>query len=172
MLSDVYRAQLVEMHQAGGRPWGQKGFRHADAVLRFFEGCNTILDYGSGKGTLREKILQRRPGTDVRNYDPGVPGDDVAPGPADLVACTDVLEHIEPDHLAAVLDHIFTLAQRRIYLQIALIPAKQVLPDGRNAHLIIQPAAWWLQQFRRRGWKVVNSEVGSKTMLVLLETVR
>ena len=29
-------------------------------------------------------------------------------------------------------------------------PAKRILPNGRNAHLIQQPAAWWLPKFFAR----------------------
>jgi hypothetical protein len=29
-------------------------------------------------------------------------------------------------------------------------PAKKILPDGRNAHLIQQPPSWWLPKFMER----------------------
>lgn len=164
--SPEYRAQLVEMHRADGKSWGTKGFRHADEVLQFSVGCRSILDYGSGKGTLREALR----GVDVRNYDPGIPGNDLPPEPADMVTCTDVLEHIEPEYLNEVLKHIFTLAQQKVYLHIALLPAKQFLPDGRNAHLIVQPADWWLTRLRDvEGWMIVCSQLGRKHLTVWLQ---
>lgn len=158
MISDSYRAQLRAMHERRNGRWGDKGFKHADVALRLAAG-GSILDYGSGMGTLRQLILQLHPDADVRNYDPGIPEDSAMPVPADVVICTDVLEHIEPDHLDEVLQHIFSLARRAIYLQIALFPAKKTLPDGRNAHLIVQPTGWWLPRVTQAAngswaWKV------------------
>jgi hypothetical protein len=105
----------------------------------------------------------------VRNYDPGIPADSALPAPADLVVCTDVLEHIEPEHLDAVLAHIFRLAQRAVFLQIALFPAKKTLPDGRNAHLIVQPANWWLDKIGKhvgRGVWRLAADAGTKHLQI------
>lgn len=166
LLTPAYREQLREMHTHDqfGQPWGNKGFRHMGDAIAFADG-GSILDYGSGKGTLREAILAQLPDADVRNYDPGIPEDAADPSPADLVICTDVLEHIEPDHLDAVLAHIFALARQRVILSWALTKAKRVLPDGRNAHLIIEPAKWWVRRIKRhsRGWERVHRHFGRKS---------
>lgn len=109
----------------------------------------------------------------VRNYDPGIPADAGMPEPADLVVCTDVLEHIEPDHLDEVLAHIFGLARRKVILSWALTKAKRVLPDGRNAHLIIEPAKWWVRRIKRhsRGWERVYRQFGQKSATIWFERV-
>ena len=104
----------------------------------------TLLDYGAGKGTLALAM----PDVPVRNYDPVTFPDD--PDPADFVACLDVLEHIEPECLKAVLWHLRSKVLKAGFLTIATRPAKKILPDGRNAHLIIKPAEWWLLRFRKR----------------------
>jgi hypothetical protein len=67
-----------------------------------------------------------------------------------MVVCTDVLEHIEPEHLDAVLRHVCSLAKKAVFLQIATRPAKKCLPDGRNAHLTVQSAEWWLAKIPAR----------------------
>ena len=55
-------------------------------------------------------------GFDVRNYDPCIPEYATPPSPAELVVCTDVLEHIEPDKLDAVLNDIIRLSSKGAFL--------------------------------------------------------
>ena len=98
----------------------------------------SVLDYGCGKGELKKKF-----GDIIREYDPAIEGKDAMPDVADLVVCTDVLEHIEPDKLDSVLDHIRGLARKAVIFNIHLKPAIKELPDGRNAHLIVEDAEWW-----------------------------
>lgn len=61
-----------------------------------------------------------------------------------MVACIDVLEHIEPDYLEDVLDHLESLTEVILFCSIHTGPAGKTLDDGRNAHLIQQPYTWWL----------------------------
>lgn len=171
LVSEEYRAQLLEMHNRPGPPWGNKGYHHAGEALNFLGDGHSILDYGSGKGTFGLAVREIRPDLDVRDYDPGVPGATALPDPADLVVCTDVLEHIEPDRLAAVLAHLFGLARRRAYLDIALFEAKKTLPDGRNAHLIIRPAPWWLDVLASPDWWFVRTDIGLKKLTLWMERV-
>jgi hypothetical protein len=56
------------------------------------------------------------------------------------------------------LRHIFLLARRGAYLVIATRPARELLPDGRNAHLIIQPPEWWVEQLKKYGWTSIRTE--------------
>jgi hypothetical protein len=58
-----------------------------------------------------------------------------------------------------VLGHIYALSQRGAFFTIALSPSKAVLPDGRNSHLLIQPASWWLDRLRGVGFKIVREEM-------------
>lgn len=158
LASKRYREQLfgLRLTQKG---WGGDGAKHADAVLSVARVLkpDVILDYGCGAGRLRGALKDRTP-VRVLEYDPGVPGKDGLPKPADLVVCTDVLEHVEPTHLPAVLDHIFRVAAKQAYLVIATRAANAHLPDGRNAHLVIKPGKWWLEQLRAVGWKIAHSD--------------
>lgn len=122
--------------------YGQSGGRHLESVRGICQvfGIRSILDYGCGKQTLLEAL--RLPY--ARGYDPCIPGLDIEPAPAELVVCTDVLEHIEPDCLDEVLKHIRALTLRVFFTAISLRQAKKFLPDGRNTHLIVQPAKWWM----------------------------
>ena len=65
---------------------------------------------------------------------------------ADLVCCIDVLEHVEPIHLKAVLQDLSRITKKVGLFTIHTGPAVKHLSDGRNAHLIQKPASWWLPQ--------------------------
>lgn len=130
--------------------YGANGGRMAPKVsslMREYD-CATMLDYGCGKGSLVKLI----PG--ARGYDPALPEFSRRPEPADLVVCSDVLEHIEPECLDDVLEDLRSLAYRVVFLVISCRPAYKTLPDGRNAHLIVENQDWWmgrLMEFFRPG---------------------
>lgn len=67
-----------------------------------------------------------------------------------MVACIDVLEHIEPDCLEAVLDDLRRLTEGVLFASVHTGPAFKTLSDGRNAHLTQQSAGWWLPKFCER----------------------
>ena len=145
LISEAYRAANASLHDSLAY-YGSYGSRHADQVRALMgrKTCRTLLDYGAGKGTLALAM----PDVPVTNYDPVTFPDD--PDPADFVACLDVLEHIEPECFKAVLWHLRSKVLKAGFLTIATRPAKKILPDGRNAHLIIRPAEWWLPKFQKR----------------------
>jgi hypothetical protein len=95
----------------------------------------------------------------VQEYDPGIDGKEGMPKPCDLVVCTDVLEHVEPDKLEAVEDHLFRICGMGALLVIATRAANAILPDGRNAHLIVQPPAWWIDRINRKGWTIDHVQI-------------
>jgi SAM-dependent methyltransferase len=97
----------------------------------------TLLDYGCGKGEMAKHLP-------TYSYDPCVAEFSRRPeGTFDLVACCDVLEHVEPDLLTNVLIDIREYADKAIFLVISTRPASKFLADGRNAHLIVKPGDWW-----------------------------
>ena len=50
-------------------------------------------------------------------------------------------------------------------------PAVKVLPDGRNAHLIQQPPAWWLPKFLER-FELANFNRVAMGFVVVVERKR
>ena len=140
LISEAYREQNVLLH-AQRHDYGCRGHRHAPQIRELAEAMGTkdILDYGAGKATLQDAL-----GFDIRCYDPAFPDLAGEPVPADLVVCTDVLEHIEPECLDAVLDDLQRVTKRTLFCTIATRPAVKHLPDGRNTHLIVQTMKWWL----------------------------
>ena len=95
---------------------------------------------------------------------------DVLPdGAFDLVVSTDVLEHIEPQYLKAVLKDMRQRASRGVFLNISCGPSKQVLPDGRNAHLIIEKPGWWLKTLHEQfKWPYMMYDDTRKGLIVWL----
>lgn len=154
LISSNYVKQLRQMHESG-KFNGTSGRKHLSTINYLIGkvGVKSILDYGSGVdsfGVIAD--------IQVTEYDPAVPGKAAMPSSADLVICTDVLEHVEPRSLRDVLAHIHSLTLKVCFLVIATRPADKRLPDGRNAHLIIDNAAWWVEQLRMFTWSVwINS---------------
>lgn len=145
LITDEYKALNRKLHEERA-DYGTSGSRHAPTVLKLCESLKTtsVLDYGCGKGTLANNIP-----FPIWEYDPCVPGKDEQPRAADIVVCTDVLEHVEPARLGDVLGNLAALTKKVGYFVIATRPAKKNLPDGRNAHLIQKPVSWWRETLAR-----------------------
>jgi hypothetical protein len=139
LISDEYKELNARLHREN-LTYGVGGGRHAETILKLAQSIKSqsILDYGCGKGYLSKAIP-----FPIWEYDPAIPGKDEAPRPADIVVCTDVLEHIEPDMLKFVLDDLRRCTKQVGYFVIHTGPARKTLPDGRNTHLIQQDHNWW-----------------------------
>jgi hypothetical protein len=155
LISHEYRAELIELRQK--QRWGADGHKHADEVLRLAQEkeAATVLDYGCGEQTLAAAL---KPHIRILGYDPGIPGRDAAPKPCDLTVCLDVLEHIEPERLDKVLHHIHCVTAKAAYFVVATRAARTILPSGRNAHLIIEPAEFWLKSITDAGFQIERHE--------------
>lgn len=139
LISDGYRELNRKLHSTS-REWGSYGARHVSEVRLLMRICGStdILDYGCGKRGLEVAL-----GMQIQNYDPAVPDCATDPRPADIVVCADVLEHVEPESINAVVAHIASKTRRVCFFEVATRPAHKFLADGRNAHLIIENAKWW-----------------------------
>ena len=159
-ITPEYLALNRELHARG--EYGLSGSRWP-TVLQVAEmlGTRDILDYGCGQRTLEQAL-----GFAIRNYDPCIPGLDAPPRPADVVVCTDVLEHVEPACVDDVLDDLQRLTLKAALAVIANRPAKKTLPDGRNAHLIQEGRAWWQARLALRF--SIHQVGGNETELVFV----
>lgn len=164
LISEDYRQLNARMH-VDKPQYGVSGKKYAGHVFALARDLKVghILDYGCGKQTLKEAISDA---FEVRGYDPAIPGLDAPPEPADLVACTDVLEHIEPDCLDAVLDDLLRVTRRVCYLVICTKAAEKHLADGRNAHLIVEGYEWWLPRLWARFDMLVAQKAGYEIVFI------
>lgn len=138
----AYKATQEQFHTERG-DYGVSGHKYANAILSLARSMKTesVLDYGAGKQTLAKSLP-----FPITSYDPFIFELAHEPAPHDLVVCTDVMEHVEEDYVADVLDHINLLTDKVVFFQIATRPAQKTLPDGRNAHITIHPASWWMSE--------------------------
>lgn len=161
-----------DMHQNGFTRVDSQGVTHAPAPEAFqgqeicgyaetirgfvrMTASRNVLDYGSGKGhqyqlriAAKGKLyssLREYWGVDsVSCYEPGQALHEMPPNQTyDLVVCTDVLEHVPIQDLVWVVDELFRYARKAVFASIACYPAIARLPDGSNAHVTLQPPAWW-----------------------------
>lgn len=156
VISDEYLRQQQELHK--NPHYGEASLVYAPIVLELMKGCGarSLSDYGAGKQNLNRALVERGLRFEYLPYDPAFPGYG-DPRPADLVACIDVLEHIEPEHLENVLAELGGLVRKLGFFTIHTGSAMKVLSDGRNAHLIQRPSSWWLPQLCRH-FEVVHLE--------------
>ena len=155
MISNEYKQQLNEMN-------GIKNFGKRKKIPKFLESFimqhnpNSILDFGCGVGSLVLTLQEAYPKKIIKGFDPGNKDFEVVPKEIfDLLISTDVLEHIEPEYLDETLKFLSTKSSL-IYHLIALEPSSVILPDGRNAHLILESPEWWRNKFLSLGYTILN----------------
>ena len=158
LITESYRDLNIRLHRSGRYGlWGDKWASTVTELVRA-ESAADVLDYGCGQGSLARAVE-----FPVREYDPAIEEKSAPPDPADIVICTDVMEHIEPELLPNVLNHLQSLTRKALFLVISIRPAAKTLEDGRNAHLIVEPPAFWRAEFEKhfliRDWQVLNDEV-------------
>lgn len=146
LISADYRKLNAQLHREN-LAYGVGGGKHADTVKKLVATLKppvSVLDYGCGKGYLAKALPFA-----IWEYDPAVPGKEEPPRPADLVVCTDVLEHVEPEKIAHVLWHLATVTRQVGYFVIHTGPSMKTLADGRNSHLLQRDREWWSRELRR-----------------------
>ena len=111
--------------------------------------CSSVLDYGTGKGLLTERLRRELPESiRVTGYDPAVDKWSERPKhPHDILTCLDVLEHVDVGTIDATLKDIQHLTNLICYVVVDLQPAVKKLSDGRNAHILLAPGEWWISRF-------------------------
>lgn len=158
MISGNYKKQLQQIHETS--PFGKRA-KIPKYLEDFISKTNpsSIVDFGCGKGRLVEKLKECYPQKIISGYDPGNTAYDVSLDNKfyDLLISTDVLEHVEPEYIDQTLEYLKSKSQY-IYHLIALSPAKLILPDGRNAHLIQESKEWWRDKFKNLNYNIIREE--------------
>jgi cyclopropane fatty-acyl-phospholipid synthase-like methyltransferase len=146
IINQDYKDQLAAMHGQGRFRRGSKIISTMNPFLKQYQ-PTSILDFGCGHGEFMHSIREAYPDITVDGYDPGSATHSEMPvQDFDCVVSADVFEHIEPNHLAETLHMISNKMIVAGWFRIACYPAKKHLPDGRNAHLIVESPAWWREQ--------------------------
>lgn len=147
LITEEYRQMQSELHKDVNYGISSTIFAPiVDMVIAEYQ-IKELLDYGAGKCRLRDSLTES---VKYTPYEPSNPLWDATPEPCELVACIDVLEHIEPDCLEDVLDDLKRLVLSYGLFTIHTGAAMKVLPDGRNAHLTQEPWEWWKDKMSNR----------------------
>lgn len=159
LISEEYRELNRQLHQTNDA-YGVSGHKWRQKVRELSSwGRQPILDYGCGKASLAKSL---GPAYMVTNYDPAIEGLDTSPEPHPVVVAGDMLEHIEPDCLTAVLADLWRVTSNKALFVVHLGPAKKTLPDGRNTHLIQKPPGWWQQTITDAGFRILETGLDRK----------
>jgi 2-polyprenyl-3-methyl-5-hydroxy-6-metoxy-1,4-benzoquinol methylase len=148
MITDEYKKQLQELQRR--EKFSSWLIKYPD-VKKFIElyQPSSLLDYGCSQGGLIKQLKIDFPNIDIDGFDPAVPAFEVIKKQLyDCVISNDVIEHIEPEFLDKTLKQMQELFKNQAWFIIACYPAKKLLPDGRNAHLIIESPIWWLDKIK------------------------
>jgi len=160
------------------RMWSHAEYRHSAPgealAYRFIEKAKPygrVIDFGCGTGRGAALIhalanvpvlaldfagncldpeVRKLTGIEFRQHDLRQPVGEVA----EFGYCTDVLEHIAPEDVDTVLEHILRAGRRTFF-------AISTMPDhfgpalaGEPLHLTVQPHAWWKERLEALGARI------------------
>ena len=172
LISNDYRLQNKLCHEKDPG-YGSNGARWAPLVIeKTAELRNTIigkcrlLDYGCGQNLLWRELSTNWPDEFAHikftSYDPAIPKYSQMPqGTYDYVICTDVLEHVEPEKLNNVIDHVIRFAQYGVFFNMPYRLGNRTLPDGSPCHKTVENSIWWMRRIHERlnccriNWRMV-----------------
>ena len=147
LITEEYRylnAELHRRHENYGTS-GQRSVATVQSLISDYD-CKTLLDYGCGKQTLTKNLTA----VQCYLYDPAIEGLEF-PKVADIVTCTDVMEHVEPELVDDVLDHLFSFCKKVSYFVICGEPCTRKMVDGTNAHRTVESKQWWIEKLIKYG---------------------
>jgi SAM-dependent methyltransferase len=140
--SESYEKTLRELHQS--KAFGTKSGIPQEVIdcIEKYQ-VKSFLDFGCGKGYFLQSLKEKYPDIEMFGFDPANDDFQTLPDTVDMIYSSDVFEHIEPEKLKETVLDLQSRCSKVMYHLIACHPAKRVMNDGRNAHLIIQPPDWW-----------------------------
>jgi len=149
-------------------------------ALMKIEGTGPVIDFGCGTG--RGGLALARAGLDVtltdfvssaRDQDamglPFLEWDLTLPCPlrSPYGYCTDVLEHIPPGQVEAVVVNIMASAET-VFFQIATVEDSFGAFIGQPLHLSVHDHEWWLDLFTTMGLQVIDDRRGATESIFII----
>lgn len=183
LLPDMYNAKELPEAEKYRLMWSQPAYRDfapgevcAAKFLEIAKPDGMVIDFGCGTGRGALKI--HAVGLPVLLVDftmnsrdeeamrlPFVQWDLSEPMPfsAPFGYCTDVMEHIPPEQVDAVLGNIFRSAQK-VFFQISLVDDYMGRLIGQPLHLSVHPYGWWKEKLERLGSVLWSEEQGTTAL--------
>lgn len=146
------------------------GEESAQTFLDVVKPTSTVIDFGCGTG--RGGLAISKAGVDVVMVDfasncrdseamhlPFVEMDLTEPIGlrASYGYCTDVMEHIPPQDVAAVISNVMASAET-VFFQISTVPDQLGAAINQRLHLTVMPMTWWADLFAGMGYRVTWSK--------------
>lgn len=133
--TETHRLEQERLHM--DPDYGVSGVQYAPLVSQIINRLKVsqLLDYGCGKARLMKHIKADH-AVKIQCYDPAIPGFAGDPIPMQMVTCIDVLEHVEPDCLDAVLDDLQRVTEVIGFFSVSLV-------EGQDLR-------WWLDKLLPR----------------------
>jgi 2-polyprenyl-3-methyl-5-hydroxy-6-metoxy-1,4-benzoquinol methylase len=169
IINEYYKIYWAE--SSGGKLYGKSSEDLLEWITPYIKELNpkTILDWGCGRSCLVNyfwKDGERK----IYKYDPAIHEYKDKPEiVADLLLCTDVLEHIPKEHLALCFQEIFKHSRKQIFT-VSMIKARKKLPCGMNAHVNVQNRTYWVKEFKRYFDNVQVLKEDDNMIAVMTET--
>jgi len=170
LISKEYKEKIIHLHE--NSRWGYAfGKKIPSMIYKYMalSQANSLLDYGSGYGEFKKQMDNQYPNAkfNIHEYEPGIIRKDEDPPTCDATICFDVLEHVEPNKIDNVLQHMYDKTNKWAYVIICTIPSNSTFPDGQNLHLLVREANWWLEKFKYE-WDMFDINNTGKHLIVLL----
>jgi hypothetical protein len=137
---------------------------NATALIQTF-GAKSLVDVGCGWNDFCKGAKLVSPELQTVGVDFACPGADVNASAEsmpfsdkqfDVLTAFDMLEHILPEQVDAVLAE-FARVSRRFIFSISYVPSR-ILWQGENLHPTVQPEPWWIQRIIRAGGMAIKKE--------------
>ena len=170
--------------------WSYDGYREtspgedsAAVAAQYFTAPGPVIDFGCGTG--RGALALERAGFEVVCVDfadncrddealalPFLEWDLTRPCPlrAPYGYCTDVMEHIPPADVDAVVGNIMDAATT-VFFQISTVPDAFGAVINQRLHLTVEPHDWWAGLFLRMGYTVQwQNDQGHQSQFLITRT--
>ncbi len=141
LISDKHRNRYKRHYEIRACVAHPHPYQRLVADLVQIESATSILDYGCGPGRGLSKFLD----IPVVDYDPAVSGIDIAPETKfDIVVANHVLENVEQQCINAVLEHLYRLTRKVLFLSVCCNPSRKQFADGTPVPRFARDAEWWM----------------------------
>jgi hypothetical protein len=146
MSYETYLDQAKKLHEIQSKWRGTTVRQYIPEINKLRKEYNlvTMLDYGCGKAQFHDASWN------AVKYDPAILEFSTRPtGRFDLVISTDVLEHIPEEHIENTIADIFNYSDRWVFVSVCCREAREILPNGMNAHATVKSESWWKDKFSK-----------------------